>query len=124
MNPVRKAYNVARTAQKTLMGATITISRGLKTSGMVVVTVGQSGSIAYEDDGSTTYTKNRDYLIDVKDYKFTGDSEPSIPSRMDVITEVIDGVVTTFTVTAIGGQEEYVYHNDARTVFRVHAKEV
>jgi hypothetical protein len=123
-SPAKRAYNVARTAHKSLLGSTITVSRGLKTSASFVATVGQSGSIVYEDDGSSFYTKNRDYYIDVSDYHFTGDAEPSAPQRMDIITEIVDGQALTFQITNVSGEEEYVHHGEQRNVYRIHTKEV
>ncbi len=123
-NPIKRAFNAARKAQKYVGGSKITISRGLKVSEVVVATVGTSGSTTYEDDGSTLYTKNRDYYIDVADYKFSGDAEVSRPARMDIITEVVDGAPVQFQVTAIAAEEPYVFHGEQRNVFRVHTKEM
>lgn len=123
-NPVKRAFNAARTAQKSMGGSKITISRGLKTSEVVIATVGASSSTTFEDDGTTIYTKTRDYYIDVADYLFSGDSEPSRPARHDVITEVVNGQPLTFQVTAIAAEEPYVFHGEQRNVYRVHTKEI
>jgi len=123
-NPVKRAFNAARKAQKSIGGSQITISRGLKASEVVVATVGTSSSVTYEDDGTTLYTKSRDYYIDVADYIFTGDAQTSRPARHDVITEVVDGQPLTFQVTAIAAEEPYVFHGEQRNVYRVHTKEI
>lgn len=123
-SPAKHAFNAARKAQKSIGGCKITVSRGLRTSETVIATVGTSSSVTYEDDGTTVYTKSRDYYIDVADYIFTGDASVSRPARHDVITEVVNGEPLTFQVTAIAAEEPYVFHGEQRTVFRVHTKEV
>lgn len=123
-NPIKRAFNAARKAQKSIGGSQITISRGLKTSEVVIATVGTSSSVTYEDDGTTLYTKTRDYYIDAVDYIFSGDTESSRPARHDVITEVVDGLPLTFQVTAIAAEEPYVFHGEQRNVYRVHTKEI
>ena len=123
-SPAQRAYNASRKAHKSLLGVTVSVSRGIKTTVTFTATVGQSGSIVYADDGSSFYTKNRDYYIDVADYHFTGDADASVPQRMDIITEVVGGESLTFQITNVSGEEEYVLHGEQRNVYRVHTKEV
>ena len=123
-SPLKRAFNAARSSQKRVGGSQVTIARGLKTSAVVTATVGNSSSVSYDNEGSATYTKQRDYYVDVADYHFTGDANPSTPNRMDVITEVVDGSVLTFQVTAETSDEAYVFHGEQRTVYKVHTKEM
>ncbi len=123
-SPVRRAFNAARLAQKFVGGSKVIISRGLKSSGVVIATVGTSGTVTYEDDGSTLYTKNRDYYIDVADYIFEGESEPTTPARHDIITELVNGTSIDFQVTAVAAEDAYAYHGEQRNVFRIHTKEM
>ena len=122
--PAQRAYNASRKAHKSLLGVKVVVSRGVKTSLTFTATVGQSGSVTYEDDGSTLYTRNRDYYIDVADYIFIGDSEASKPQRMDIITEIVNGLPVNFQITNVSGEEEFVLHGEQRNVYRVHTKEV
>ena len=120
-NPTRRAYLASRLAQKTLAGVTITLSRGLTTSALLVATVGKSGSVSYEADGSQTFAKNRDYLIEVSSYVI---GTLTTPQRFDVISEVINGVPKTFEVLDADGDDGSTSNDSGRTVYRVHTKEV
>ena len=87
-----------------------------------MATVGFSGSSTFEADGSTLYTKNRDYLIDVSSYNIGGD--PVEPARYDIITEVINGVVRQYQVTQDGADDVFSKEDANLTVYRVHTKEI
>ena len=123
-NPTERAFATSRLAHKNISGSSITISRGLKSSGVVVATVGEAISITYDDDGGTTYTKSREYFIDTLDYRFIGDATESVPERMDVLTEIVNGEVLTFQVTSATAEEAYVYRGVQRTVLKVNTKEM
>ena len=122
-NPIQNATAASRTVHKGLAGVNITISRGIATSGVVVATVGFSGETQYDADGTSFYTKHRDYLIDVAEYATTAGT-PLLPARHDIITEVISGVSTTFEVVSSNGDEINTYDDKDRTWWRVHTKEV
>lgn len=121
-NPARRAYLAARLAHKKLVGVTITVSRGLNTSAPLVATVGSSGSLSYEADGTQTFAKNRDYLIEVAAYVVNGVAVE--PARFDIITEVISGVPRTFEVLDANGDGSSTSTDAGITVYRVHTKEV
>lgn len=121
-NPARRAYLAARLAHKKLVGISITVSRGLNTSAPLVATVGSSGSLSYESDGSQAFVKNRDYLIEVAAYVVNGTAVE--PARFDIITEVINGAVRTFEVLDANGDGSSTSTDAGITVYRVHTKEV
>ena len=121
-NPARRAYLAARLVHKNLMGVTVTVSRGLNTSAPLTATVGKSGSLSYEADGTQTFVKNRDYLIEKSAYVVNGSAVT--PARFDVITEVINGVPRTFEVLDADGDGSSTSTDSGCTVYRVHTKEV
>jgi len=121
-NPANRAYLAARSAHKRLMGVTVTVSRGLNTSAPLTATVGFSGSVTYESDGSSLYTRNRDYLINIAEYNVGGDAVD--PQKHDVITEVIHGVVRQFQVLESNGNGVSASSDSGFTVWRVHTKEM
>jgi hypothetical protein len=121
-NPARRAYLAARLAHKKLVGISITVSRGLNTSAPLVATVGSSGSLSYESDGSQAFVKNRDYLIEVAAYVVNGTAVE--PARFDIITEVINGAARTFEVLDANGDGSSTSTDAGITVYRVHTKEV
>ena len=121
-NPARRAYLAARLAHKKLTGTTITVSRGLNTSAPLVATVGKSGTVSYEADGTQTFAKNRDYLIEASAYIIN--DVLTTPRRFDVITEVINGTPITFEVLDADGDDVSTSTDSGRTVYRVHTKEV
>ncbi len=121
-NPAYRAYLASRVAHKKIRGVSITVSRGITTSAPLTATVGFSGSTTFEADGSTLFTKHRDYLIDVALYNVGGD--PVEPARFDVITEVINGVVKTYQVTQSGADAVASKEDANLTVWRVHTKEI
>lgn len=121
-NPIQNAMIASRKSHKTLGGVEITISRGVTTSGVVVATIGFSGETVYEEDGTTYYTKHRDYLVDVVDYKTTGSALS--PQRHDVITESLGGVVHTFEVVSASNDGPDNYDDVDRIMWRVHTKEL
>jgi len=121
-NPANRAYLAARSAHKRLMGVTITVSRGLNTSAPLVATVGFSGSVSYESDGTSLYTRNRDYLINIAEYNVGGDAVD--PRKFDVITEIVNGVVRQFQVLDSSGDGVAASSDSGFTVWRVHTKEL
>jgi len=121
-NPVYRAYLASRVAHKNVRGVTVTVSRGLSTSAPFTATIGFSGTVSYDADGSTLYTKNRDYLIDVALYNIGG--SPVEPAHYDVITEVINGEVRTYQVVESNGSGVAEAADANLTVWRVHTKEV
>lgn len=121
-NPARRAYLAARVAHKQLLGVTITVSRGLNTSAPLEATIGSSGSLSYESDGTQHFVKNRDYLIEATSYVIN-DVQVE-PARFDVITEVINGTPRTFEVLDANGDGSSTSTDSGLTVFRVHTKEV
>ena len=98
------------------------MSRGLNTSAPLVATVGTSGSLSYESDGTQHFVKNRDYLIEATSYVINGVQVE--PVRFDVITEVINGTPRTFEVLDADGNGSSTSTDSGITVFRVHTKEV
>ena len=120
-NPTQRAYLASRLAQKSLTGVTVTVSRGLTTSALLTATVGKSGSVSYEADGTQTFAKNRDYLIEVSAYII---GSLTTPQRFDVITEVINGTAKTFEVLDADGDDGSTSTDSSRTVYRIHTKEV
>ena len=98
------------------------MSRGLNTSAPLVATVGTSGSLSYESDGTQHFVKNRDYLIEATSYVINGVQVE--PARFDVITEVINGTPRTFEVLDADGDGSSTSTDSGITVFRVHTKEV
>jgi len=121
-NPANRAYLAARSAHKRLMGVTVTVSRGLNTSAPLTATVGFSGSVSYESDGSSLYTRNRDYLINIAEYNVGGDAVD--PRKFDVITEIVNGVVRQFQVLDSSGDGVAASSDSGFTVWRVHTKEL
>ncbi len=123
-NPTRRAYLASRIAHKKLMGVEITISRGLTTSAVLTATVGFSGTVSYDADGNSLFARNRDYLIDVVNYKVEDGGDPVDPMRYDTITEVINGVPRTYSVLDDTGDGPYATKDAGLTVWRVHTKEL
>ncbi len=121
-NPARRAYQAARLAHKKILGVTITVGRGLNTSAPLMATVGKSGSLTYEADGSQTFAKNRDYLIEASLYVINGVQVE--PARFDVITEVVNGVPRTFEVLDADGDGPSTSTDSGISVYRVHTKEI
>jgi hypothetical protein len=121
-NPAYRAYLASRVAHKNLRGVTVTVSRGINTSAPFTATIGFSGSTSYEADGSTLYTKNRDYLIEVALYNAGG--EVLQPAKYDIITEVINGEVRTYQVIDNNGDGAAASADANLTVWRVHTKEI
>lgn len=121
-NPIRRAFKAHRKVHQTLAGVEITVTRGLNTSAVILATVGFTGETQFDEMGTTTYTKHRDYLVDIADYDFgSGAVEPS---RHDIITEVINGVPVTFEIVSANGDKPSNYDNRDRTLWRLHAKEM
>ena len=121
-NPIRRAFKAHRKVHQQLAGVEITITRGLKTSSVITATVGFTGETNYDEMGTTTFTKHRDYLVNIEDYDFgSGAVEPS---RHDIITEVINGVPVTFEIVSANGDKPSNYDNRDRTLWRLHAKEM
>jgi len=120
-NPAYRAYRAGRVAQKIVRGVTITVSRGTDVSAPFTATVGFSGSMSFETDGSTLYTKNRDYIIDKDMYTVNGVVVE--PAKYDVITEVMNGEVKTFKVVESQGNGVAESADADSTVWRVHTKE-
>ena len=121
-NPVRKAFKAHRKVHKDLAGVEITVSRGLNTSSVISATVGFTGETLFDEFGATTFTKHRDYLVDIADYDFgSGEVEPQ---RHDIVTEVINGVPVTFEIVSANGDKPSNYDNRDRTIWRLHAKEI
>ena len=100
----------------------MTVSRGITTSAPLTATIGFSGSTSYEADGSTLYTKNRDYLIEVDLYNAGG--EVLQPAKYDIITEVIHGEVRQYQVIDNNGDGAAASADANLTVWRVHTKEI
>ena len=121
-NPVRRAFNAHRKVQLRLAGVEITVQRGLNTSSVISATVGFTGETNYDEMGMVTYTKHRDYLIDITDYDFG--SGAVAPQRHDIVTEVINGVPLTFEVVSANNDAPANYDNRDRNLWRVHTKEV
>jgi hypothetical protein len=121
-NPIQNAMNASRKVHKGLGGVSITITRGVTTSGAIVATVGFSGETVYEDNGSSTYTKHRDYLIDVSEYALVSGT-PLLPERHDIITESVNGVVSEFEVVSSTSDGVSNYDDKDRIWWRVHTKE-
>lgn len=121
-NPIRRAFKAHRKVHQQLAGVEITITRGLNTSSVITATVGFTGETNYDEMGTTTFTKHRDYLVNIEDYDFgSGAVEPS---RHDIITEVINGVPVTFEIVSANGDKPSNYDNRDRTLWRLHAKEM
>ncbi len=120
-NPAYRAYRAGRVAQKIVRGVSITVSRGVNVSAPLTATVGFSGAMSFGAEGSTLYTKHRDYIIDVADYNVGGDAVE--PAQYDVITEVVNGVVKTFQVVESQGNGVAESADANSTVWRVHTKE-
>ncbi len=121
-NPAYRAYRAGRVAQKRLRGVKVTVSRGINTSAPFTVTVGFSGSVTFDAEGSQLFAKNRDYIIDVSDYNVGGDAV--VPAKYDVITEVINGVSKTFQVVESNGDGVSETADANMTVWRVHTTEI
>jgi len=122
-NPIQNAMNASRKVHKGLAGVSITITRGVTTSGVIVATVGFSGETIFDGEGGTFYTKHRDYLIDVSEYALVSGT-PIKPERHDVITEDLNGVIRTFAVVSTGTDEVSTYDDKDRIWWRVHTKEI
>jgi hypothetical protein len=121
-NPIRRAFNAHRKVQIRLAGVEISIQRGLNTSSVISATVGFTGETTYDEMGMVTYTKHRDYLVDITDYDFG--SGAVAPQRHDIVTEVINGVPVTFEVVSANNDAPANYDNRDRNLWRVHTKEV
>ena len=121
-NPAYRAYRAGRVAQKIVRGVTVTVGRGTYVSAPLTATVGFSGSMSFEADGSTLYTKNRDYIIDKADYVIEGSVVE--PKAYDIITEVINGEVKTFQVAESQGNGVAESADANATVWRIHTKEI
>ncbi len=121
-NPAYRAYRASRVAQKIVRGVTITVSRGINVSAPLTATVGFSGAMTFGAEGTTLYTKHRDYIIDVADYNVGGDAVE--PKLYDVITEVVNGVVKTYQVVESQGDGVAESADANSTVWRVHTKEI
>jgi hypothetical protein len=67
--------------------------------------------------GATVVFGDRDYLVAVADL-------PAEPERGDRIAETINGQAVTFEVMAPASEPAWRYSDPARTVYRIHAKEV
>ncbi len=121
-NPIRRAFNAHRKVHQTLAGVEITATRGINSSAVILATVGFTGETIFDEMGTTTFTKHRDYLVDATDYDFgSGAIEPQ---RHDIITEVINGVPCTFEVVSANGDKPANYDNRDRTLWRLHTKEI
>ena len=121
-NPAYRAYRAGRVAQKIVRGVTVTVGRGIDVSAPFTATVGFSGSMSFETDGSTLYTKNRDYIIDKDAYTVNGVAVD--PKQYDIITEVMNGEVKTFQVVESQGNGVAESADANSTVWRVHTKEI
>ncbi len=121
-NPAYRAYRAGRVAQKIVRGVTVTVGRGIAVSAPFTATVGFSGSMSFETDGSTLYTKNRDYIIDKDAYTVNGVAVD--PKQYDIITEVMNGEVKTFQVVESQGNGVAESADANSTVWRVHTKEI
>ena len=121
-NPIRRAFNAHRKVHLRLAGVEISIQRGLNTSSVISATVGFTGETTYDEMGMVTYTKHRDYLVDITDYDFG--SGAVAPQRHDIVTEVINGVPVTFEVVSANNDAPANYDNRDRNLWRVHTKEV
>ena len=121
-NPTQTAMAASRTVHKTLMGVSITISDGVTTSDAITATVGFSSDVVYDTDGTTMYTRNRDYIVDVADYNVGG--AVIEPAKHHVITEVVDGTALTFDVVEDSGDSVAAYEDTkARKFWRILTKE-
>jgi hypothetical protein len=121
-NPAYRAYRAGRVAHKKLRGVSITVSRGLNSSAPFVATVGFSGSTTFDGDGSTLYTKNRDYIIDVALYNIGGAAVE--PVKYDTITELVNGVLRTYQVVESQGNGVSETSDADMTTWRVHTTEI
>lgn len=121
-NPIRRAFKAHRKVHRKLAGIEITVTRGLNTSAVILATAGFTGETLFDEMGTTTFTKHRDYLVDITDYDLgSGAVEPQ---RHDIITEVINGVPHTFEVVSANGDKPANYDNRDRTLWRLHTKEI
>lgn len=120
-SPIQRAYAASRGIHKQIAQVSVTLTRNSVTSDAIKCTVGFSTSTSYDDD-ATHYARQRDYLIDVSDYFIVAGTLLK-PARYDVITELLNGIATTYQVVS-GTGESFETHDDKdRTVWRVHTKE-
>jgi len=120
-NPVQRAFNASRTTHKTIMGVSVTITRGDDVSDPVTATIGFSGDMTYDGDGTAHYTKHRAFLIDVADYDVG--NGPTNPQRHDVIKQLVNGNLLEFEVFENLGNSVINYDDTDRTWWRVATKE-
>lgn len=122
-NPIQRAFDSSRIAHKSLGGVDVTISDGVSTSGVVTATLGFSGDYVFDGASNTShYTKSRAFLIDVSDYDVG--AGPISPVRGHIITQTVNGVVSTFEVVDFSGDGPDNYDDTNRTIWRCNTKEI
>lgn len=112
----------AATTLAAIEGRTVTIARGSDECDVTAVP-GETETETIDSDGFLTQTKTRDYLLDAADYAPADTAvEPAIG---DTITESIGGSLIVFQVVSPDGATPcFEYRDRARTLVRVHTKQV
>lgn len=125
-SPVEVAISAARGSHKRLAGVPVILRR--KVDGdwvetrIAFATVGETRSEEFIEGSIVVSVRYRDYLIDRGDYAIDG--VEVAPLLDDQIVEELDGREVIFRVSPAAGQREYRPSDRARTVWRIHTREV
>lgn len=103
-------------------GLVVTLTRGADSVDNVAATDGASKFEVVTADGTVLNFQSVDFLILATDYDFgTG---PVLPARADRIEKPDGGGVLTYEVVSQPGVQPYRFCDAARTLLRVHTKQV
>lgn len=123
MSQIDDAVDAAFASLQTVYATTVAIRRGMSYTGGVSAIPGGLSDQAAIVRGVTEELSQRDYLIRAADYKIDGAATE--PSRGDVIEEIIGGTTRYFRVLPpSNSQQHFGFVGPARTILRVHTKEV
>lgn len=119
-NPIEFARNASRNAHKGCAGIYVRIKRNGVQGPLVLATLGYSKSFEQADGQILTF-RQRDYIINVEDYKVGG--VITAPARGDTIIEVVNGDENAYEVLPHNSETVASYTDSLQRYWRVHTKE-
>ena len=105
--------------RKAFLSRTVTYARGEDTV-EVAATVGRTQFESSDEYGITLQGQVRDYILAAADLLLN--DETVLPHRGDTISETIGGVLYTFEVMDLGGEQCYQFCDPSGRTLRVHTK--
>lgn len=119
-SPLQNAMNSAAATTKAVAGVPITYSRGASSVSIALARKGFAKSMMSDEYGTSFETKIQDWIIDVADLAFA--SVATEPARGDRIAETVGGLVITYEVLPIAGEETHRYSDACANRWRIHTK--